>query len=59
MHKIRTSRAQAKESRISVRVNPSQKAIIARAAKLRHTTLTDFVIENAFQSATAEGKKKT
>jgi uncharacterized protein (DUF1778 family) len=51
MHKTRANRAPAKESRISVRIKPSQKAIIARAAKLKHTTLTDFVIENAFQSA--------
>ncbi|HET6880368.1 MAG TPA: DUF1778 domain-containing protein [Pirellulales bacterium] len=41
----------ARETRISVRIKPAQKALIARAARLRHTTLTDFVLENALQAA--------
>lgn len=41
----------AKETRISVRIKPAQKALIARAAQLRHTTLTEFVLENALHAA--------
>ncbi len=51
MGKILASQPEAKETRINMRINSAQKAVIARAAKLRHTTLTDFVIENAFQAA--------
>jgi uncharacterized protein (DUF1778 family) len=40
-----------KETRISVRIKPAQKALIARAARLRHTTLTEFVLENALHAA--------
>jgi uncharacterized protein (DUF1778 family) len=40
-----------RETRISVRVKPAQKALIARAARLRHTTLTEFLLENALQAA--------
>jgi uncharacterized protein (DUF1778 family) len=41
----------AKETRISVRVKPSQKALISRAARLQQTTLTEFVLDNALQAA--------
>jgi uncharacterized protein (DUF1778 family) len=41
----------ARETRISVRMKPAQKALIARAARLRHATLTQFVLENALQAA--------
>jgi uncharacterized protein (DUF1778 family) len=52
MHKTNARRRpDTKETRISVRVKPAQKAIIARAARLRRTTLTDFVLENALQVA--------
>jgi uncharacterized protein (DUF1778 family) len=44
-------RPDAKETRISVRIKPAQKALIARAARLRHTTLTEFVLEHALQAA--------
>jgi uncharacterized protein (DUF1778 family) len=40
-----------KETRISVRISPAQKALIARAAQMQHTTLTEFVVENALQVA--------
>ena len=51
MQKIAASQPDAKESRISVRINRARKAVIFRAARLRNLTLTDFVIENAFQAA--------
>lgn len=41
----------SRETRISVRIKPAQKALIARAARLRHTTLTEFVLENALRAA--------
>jgi uncharacterized protein (DUF1778 family) len=44
-------RPDTKETRISVRIKPAEKALIARAARLRHTTLTEFVLENALQAA--------
>lgn len=37
--------------RINIRVDTQRKAVIARAAQLRHTTLSDFVLETAYQSA--------
>ncbi|MBX3450611.1 MAG: DUF1778 domain-containing protein [Planctomycetaceae bacterium] len=40
------------ENRLSIRVDAARKAVIARAAKLRGETLSDFVLENAYQIAT-------
>jgi len=51
MHKARSGNHATKETRISVRINPAQKAVIARAARLGRTTLTDFVVNQAFQAA--------
>jgi uncharacterized protein (DUF1778 family) len=51
MHKTHFRQRAAKETRISVRINPAQKAVIARAARLRCTTLTDFVVNQAYQAA--------
>ena len=45
------SKPHAKETRISVRIKPAQKALIARAARLRQSTLTEFVLENALRAA--------
>jgi uncharacterized protein (DUF1778 family) len=41
-----------KESRLSIRVDATRKAVIARAAKQHGDTLSDFVLENAYQMAT-------
>ena len=41
-----------KESRLSIRVDPERKAVIARAAKRHGHTISDFVLENAYQMAT-------
>ena len=43
--------ARRRETRISVRIKPAEKALIARAARLRDATLTEFVLENALQAA--------
>ena len=47
----RNSRSSNKESRLSIRVNPQRKAVIARAATRHGDTLSDFVLENAYQMA--------
>ena len=41
-----------KKSRLSIRVDTQRKAIIARAAKQHGDTISDFVLENAYQVAT-------
>lgn len=38
---------------MSLRVRPEQKALLVRAAVLRNTDLTDFVIQNAVREAQA------
>lgn len=42
---------ETKETRISMRVDPQRKAVIARAARISHTTISDFVLENAYLTA--------
>ncbi len=51
MHETHPGSAAAKETRLSVRITPAQKAMIARAARLRGTTVTDFVVRQAFDAA--------
>jgi uncharacterized protein (DUF1778 family) len=51
MHKTNSPGPGARETRLSVRIQPAQKALLARAARLRGATLTDFVLENALQAA--------
>src|SRR5271170_3299243 len=41
-----------KESRLSIRIDPKRKAVIAQAAKQHAHTISDFVLENAYQMAT-------
>jgi len=41
----------AKETRLSIRVDAARKAVIARAAKQHGDTISDFVLENAYQVA--------
>lgn len=41
-----------KETRLSIRVDGARKAVIARAAESQGNSLSDFVLENAFQMAT-------
>jgi uncharacterized protein (DUF1778 family) len=41
-----------KESRLSIRVDPARKAVIARAAKQHGDTISDFVLKHAYQVAT-------
>jgi uncharacterized protein (DUF1778 family) len=51
MHKTNSRQASTKETRISVRIKPAQKALIARAARLQGATLTEFVLDNALEAA--------
>lgn len=51
MPRSQTSERDAGETRLSVRIRPAQKALIARAAQLRQTTLTEFILENALSAA--------
>jgi uncharacterized protein (DUF1778 family) len=46
------SRHTSKEGRLSIRVSAGQKAVIARAARREGKTISDFVLENAYQVAT-------
>jgi len=45
------SASMAKESRLSIRVDAARKAIIARAAKRQGETVSEFVLEIAYQAA--------
>lgn len=47
-----SSLSSIKESRLSIRVDAKRKAVIARAAKQHGHTISDFVLENAYQMAT-------
>ena len=40
-----------KETKVQLRMRPLQKDVIARAAELKQTTMTIFMIEHAFQAA--------
>jgi uncharacterized protein (DUF1778 family) len=40
-----------KEARFSIRASARQKEVIAQAARLRRTTMSDFVLEQAYQAA--------
>lgn len=42
---------ETKETRISMRVDPFRKSVIGKAAKIQHTTISDFILENAYQTA--------
>ncbi len=51
MHKTYSRQSGAKETRISVRVKPAEKALIGRAARMQRATLTEFILENALHAA--------
>jgi uncharacterized protein (DUF1778 family) len=48
----RNGTTSSKESRLSIRVDRARKAVIARAARQHGNTISDFVLENAYQMAT-------
>jgi uncharacterized protein (DUF1778 family) len=46
-----------KEDRLEARITPAQKHLIARAAALRGTSITEFVVASAQEAATAAIKE--
>jgi uncharacterized protein (DUF1778 family) len=46
------NRRSLKEERLEARVTPEQKKMIARAAALRGSSVTEFVVANAQEAAT-------
>jgi uncharacterized protein (DUF1778 family) len=42
---------QLRDTKVQLRMRPRQKALIAKAAELKHTTLTSFMLEQAMTSA--------
>jgi uncharacterized protein (DUF1778 family) len=46
------SRKSSKRERLEARITPAQKRLIERAARLRGTSVTDFVVVSAQQAAT-------
>jgi uncharacterized protein (DUF1778 family) len=40
-----------KANKVQLRLRPDQKALLVRAARVRQTTLSNFVLENACQAA--------
>jgi uncharacterized protein (DUF1778 family) len=49
--KKKRSKSSQKENRLSIRVDPTRKGVIARAAKKQGNTMSDFVLDNAYQMA--------
>ena len=43
--------APLRETKVQLRMRPMQKSVIARAAELKQTTLTNFMVERAFEAA--------
>jgi uncharacterized protein (DUF1778 family) len=50
-HALRAARRSPKRERLEARVTLDQKRLIARAANLRGTSVTDFVVVSAQQAA--------
>jgi uncharacterized protein (DUF1778 family) len=40
-----------RDTKVQLRMRPLQKDVIARAAELKQTTLTNFMVEHAFEAA--------
>lgn len=40
-----------KDTAITLRISKRQKRVLTQAAKIKHTTLSNFVLERAFQAA--------
>ena len=51
MGKIRSSSSPAKGAKVQLRLRPEQKAVLVRAAELRNTNLSNFMLEHAIDAA--------
>ena len=49
---LKLQRRHTKQERLEARISPAQKRILERAANLRGTSLTDFVLTSAQEAAT-------
>ena len=47
----RRKRPRSKQTKVQLRLRPEQKEVIAKAARLRQTTLSNFLLENAYSAA--------
>lgn len=50
-HAVKTLRRSLKQDRLEARVTPDQKKLIARAAALRGSSVTEFIVASAQQAA--------
>jgi uncharacterized protein (DUF1778 family) len=48
---MRNTETPLKDTKVQLRMRPLQKAVIARAAELKQTTMTNFMVEQAFNAA--------
>jgi uncharacterized protein (DUF1778 family) len=52
MRKTKPKRSSSlKVTRVQLRLRPDQKAVLARAAELRQTSLSSFLLEHAYEAA--------
>ncbi len=45
------TRAALRATKVQLRLRPDQKAVLVRAAQLRHTSLSGFMLEHAYEAA--------
>ncbi len=51
MRKTKTISSNAKGAKVQLRLRPEQKAVLIRAAELRQTSLSNFMLEHAIDAA--------
>jgi uncharacterized protein (DUF1778 family) len=56
MAQLQYAKSALRTQRLEARVTPSQKELIARAAQLRGTTVTEFVVASVQEAATSTVK---
>ena len=47
----KTTSSSVKATKVQLRLRPDQKAVLARAAQLRQTSLSQFMLEHAYEAA--------
>lgn len=51
MHKTKSKTPALKATKVQLRLRPDQKAVLARAAQLRQVSLSNFMLEHAYEAA--------
>lgn len=51
MRKMKSKTSTVKATKVQLRLRPVQKAVLVRAAALRHTSLSNFMLEHAYEAA--------